>query len=432
MNRTRRRIIIPTLAALAAMVLSLGAADDRALVIRDAKVHTLSADGTLERASIVIVDGKITDVGPKVKVPSGARSIRARGLEVFPGMINAWSNIGLTEVGSVEVTNDSREMGEFTPQLLAFSAVHPASEHIPVARVNGITASLSAPSGGVIAGQAVLLHLDGWTADEMAILKSAGMVMSFPSLGGGGGRRSRRAPQQSRSFNEIKRANDKKVAEIAELFARARHYAKAREANPATAINLELEALIGVVRGEMTVFIQANSARDIQNAVEFAKKEGLKFVIVGGREADQAAEILKEENVPVLLDAIIALPSRRDDPYDSRFTLPRDLAEAGVKFALTLPSSSNVRNLPYEAGFAVAYGLPYEEALKSVTLYPAEILGVADKLGSIEPGKIADLVITDGDILEVRTQIKHLIIAGKEVSLSTKHTELYQKYLKRP
>jgi len=432
MNRSRPSIIILTLAALTAMVLSLGAAEDSTLVIRDAKVHTLSAAGTIERASIVIVDGVITDVGPKVKVPSGARSIRARGLEVFPGMINAWSNIGLTEVGAVDVTNDSREMGEFTPQLLAFSAVHPASEHIPVARVNGITAALSVPSGGVIAGQAVLLHLDGWTADEMAILKSAGMVMTFPSTGGGGGRRFGRSPRQTRSPSEIKREYGKKVGEISELFARARHYAKAREANPATAINLELEALVPVVRGQMTVFIQANSARDIRNAVEFAGTEGLRFVIVGGLEANEAAEVLKEANIPVLLDAIIALPARRDDPYDSRFTLPRDLAESGVKFALTLPASSNVRNLPYEAGFAVAYGLPYEEALKSVTLYPAQILGVGDRLGSIESGKIADLVITDGDILEVRTQIKHLIIAGKEVSLSTKHSELYQKFLKRP
>jgi imidazolonepropionase-like amidohydrolase len=424
--------MILTIAALAVMSFSLGAADESALVIRDAKIHTLSAEGTLERASIVIVDGKITDVGPRVKAPRGARTIRARGLQVFPGMINGWGNIGMTEVGAVDVTNDYNEMGEFTPQLLAFSAVHPASEHIPVARVNGITSALAAPSGGIISGQAVLFHLDGWTVDEMAILKSAGMVMSFPSMGGGGGRRFGRASRQSRSPSEIKREYEKKLRDISELLARARHYAKARESNSSTPTNLELEALVPVVQGEMTVFLLANSARDIRNAVEFAGNEDLKCVLVGGREANQAADVLKSANIPVLLDAIIALPSRRDDPYDARFTLPRELAESGVQFALTLPSSSNVRNLPYEAGFAAAYGLSHEEALKSVTLYPAQILGVGDKLGSIEVGKIADLVVTDGDILEARTNIKHLIIAGKEVSLSTKHTELYQKYLKRP
>ena len=143
------------------------------------------------------------------------------------------------------------------------------------------------------------------------------------------------------------------------------------------------------------------------------------------------ADLLKKENVPVILDSIIALPSREDNPYDAPFTVPRDLARAGVKFALTAPSSSDLRNLPYEAGFAAAYGLPYQEALRSVTLAPAEILGVADKIGSIEAGKIADLVVTDGDLLEIRTQVKKLFIAGRDVSLETRHTRLYQQYLSR-
>lgn len=410
------------------------AATNPIYAIRDARIHTLSPAGTLERATIVISDGKIAAVGAGVKIPAGAQIINGQGLEVYPGMINAWSNIGLTEITSVPATVDTTEMGDFNPHLLAFSATHPESEHIPVARANGITSSLSAPSGGVLSGQAVLLHLDGWTADEMAIRKSAGMVLDFPSLtarssgfGGGGFGGARRE-----TFAERNRTYDRQTTELSNLLEAARHYAKARSANPATEMDRKLEALAPVVRGEMTVFIQADTARDIKNAVEFARKEKLKIVLQGGREAHKVMDLLKKENIAVILGSIVALPTRDDDPYDASFTLPRDLARAGIKFALTSPSSSDVRNLPYEAGFAQAYGLMHDEALRAVTINPAEILGTKDILGSIETGKIADLVVTDGDLLEIRTQIKHLFIAGKNVSLETKHTRLYEKYLSRP
>ena len=190
--------------------------------------------------------------------------------------------------------------------------------------------------------------------------------------------------------------------------------------------------MVPVVEGRSIVFLTADTARDIRNAVEFGKKENLRFVIHGGREANLVADLLKKENVPVILDSIVELPAREDDPYDARFTVPRELARAGVKFALTSPDSSEIRNLPYEAGFAQAYGISGEQALRAVTLSPAEILGVADRIGSIEAGKIADLVVTDGDLLEIRTQVKHLFISGREVSLETRHTRLYEKYLGRP
>jgi imidazolonepropionase-like amidohydrolase len=416
------------------LALTLSAAGKPAYVIRNARVHTVSSAGTLERASVVIENGKIIGVGTTVKVPAGARIIEGKGLEVYPGMVNAWSNVGLTEIPAVEVTNDAAEQGQYKPQLLAFSAIHPESEHIPVARVNGITSCLSAPEGGIIAGQSVLLHLDGWTVDDMAILRSAGVVVNFPSLeqprgrfpGAGVGK----APR--RTYAEIKRNYENQVKELSEWLARARHYAKARQAQPATPVDRQLEALVPVVEGRSIAFLAADTARDIRNAVEFGKKEKLRFVIHGGREANQVADILKKEEVAVILDSIVELPVREDDPYDARFTLPHDLAKAGVKFALTSPVSSEVRNLPYEAGFAQAYGLSHEQALRAVTLSPAEILGVADRLGSIEVGKIADMVVTDGDLLEIRTQVKNLFISGREVSLETKQTRLYQKYLSRP
>jgi imidazolonepropionase-like amidohydrolase len=433
----RKPITLVTWAlALSALALAGRAAgDNRVYAIRDAKVYTLGSSGTLSRATVVVIDGKIAAVGAGVKIPAGAQIIDGQGLEVYPGMINAWSNLGLTEITSVPATNDASEMGDYNPHLLAFTAIHPGSEHIPVARVNGITASVSAPSGGIIAGQATLLHLDGWTVEEMALLKSAGLVLDFPSLdpaqrsrAGGGGR----GGAQRRSFAEIKRNYEKRVKELSDMFEAARHYDKARGANPGTERDRKLEALVPVVKGELPVFLQADSERDIKNAVDFARKEKLKAVLQGGREANKAAELLKRENIPVILGSIVALPDREDDPYDVRFTLPRDLARAGIKFALTSSSSSEVRNLPYEAGFAEAYGLSHEDALKAVTLNPAEILGVAAKVGSIETGKTADLVVTGGDLLEIRTQVKHLFIAGKNVSLETKHTRLYEKYLNRP
>jgi len=430
-NTLNRLTVTLACVALIAAAFSFAAADNRAYVIQNAKVHTMSAAGTLDRASIVVVNGKITEVGKAVKTPAGAQIIKADGLEVYPGMVNAWSTIGLAEIGAVDVMNDTSDLGAFKPQLLAFSAIHPASEMIPVARVNGITTSISAPSGGTIAGQPALIHLDGWTTDEMALLKSAGMVMTLPGTGGGRGGRGGGATPGAAQAADAARARQQQLAEITELLEKARHYAKAREANPATARDRQLDALVPVVKGESTVFLQAQTARDIRNAIEFARKEKLKFVIQGGQEANKVADLLKKENVAVILGSIIALPERQDDPYDARFTLPRELAAAGVKFALTSPSPADVRNLPYEAGFAQAYGLSHEEALKAVTIYPAEILGVADRIGTIEPGKIADLVVTDGDLLEIRTQVKNLIIAGKQVPLESKHTELYKKYLER-
>ena len=423
---------LPALAAFCALLGLWATAGSPTYAIRDAQVHTLASSGTLPRATVVIADGKIAAVGSNVKIPAGAQIINGQGLEVYPGMINAWSNIGLTEIGSVPATNDASEMGDYNPHLLAFTAIHPASEHIPVARANGITASLSAPSGGILSGQAVLLHLDGWTVNEMAILEKAGLVMDFPSLSertvvGGGFRGTRR-----QTFAERKRNYERRVRELSDLLAAARHYSKARASNPSTAVDRKLEALTPVVQEKMAVFIQADTARDIKNAVDFARKEKLKMVLQGGREANRVADLLKKENIPVILESIVALPGREDDPYDARFTLPRDLARAGIRFALTSPSSSDVRNLPFEAGFAQAYGLSHEEALKAVTVNPAEILGVADRIGTIEPGRIADLVVTDGDLLEIRTQVKNLFIAGKNVSLETRHTRLYQKYLNRP
>lgn len=423
-------------------VFCLGAAlFGQSYVINNARIVTVSGP-VIEGGSIVIQDGRIADVGKKVVIPAGAKIIDARGLSVYPGAIDLNTSVGLTEIGSVSATVDTTEIGEFNPHLLAYTAIQPASEHIPVVRANGVTTVVSAPSGGTLSGQAVLINLDGWTVEEMAVKKSAGMVLNFPTvtarLGfGGGGGGGFGAPR--RGYAELKREYDRRIKELENLLDKARHYAKATEARssnaalPAFDTDLKLKALAPVVRGELPLLVHVSRVGDIRNAIDFAEKQKLKIVLIGVRDAGKAISILKDKKIPVVYGPVQALPTHEDDAYDLPYSTPGLLAKAGIPFAISTSGEVGfVRNLLYEAGTAAAFGLSKEEALKAITLYPAQILGVSDRLGSIEKGKIANLVVTDGDLLELRTNVKQVFIAGKPVSLETRHTRLYEKYLNRP
>ncbi len=399
--------------------------------IRNARIVTVSGP-TIENGTVVVSDGKISAVGERVRIPSRSRVINGRGLTVYPGLFNANTQMGLTEVGAVAVTNDYSEMGEFTPHLLAFSAFHVESEHIPVARVDGITHVLTRPSGGTMPGQAAVMHLAGWSPEEMEVDRHAAQILDFPALlplrggffGGGGG--------SNRPHSEQKKEFDEKIGEIKEILDKARHYARAQQAGAEVEYDKQLAALLPVLRGEQPVLIEASSRVDIKEAVKFAEEQKLNYVILGAREAAKVADFLKEHNARVILGATQALPPSADDPIDIMYRTPAILHEKGVAFALATGGSSDVRTLPFEIGNAVAYGLPYEAALRAITLSPAEFLGVADRLGSIEEGKIANLVVADGDILEYQTQIRHLFINGAEVELESRHTQLYEKYINRP
>ncbi len=417
-------------------------AQDTVLAIRGGTVHTVSGPD-IPNGTVVVRNGKIAAVGPGVSVPAGARTVDARGLHVYPGMIDAGASIGLTEISSVPATVDTAELGEFNPQLLAASAIHPASEHIPVTRANGITTVLSSPLGGVISGQSALINLAGWTIEEMAVRKSLGMTIQFPTI-----RTVSRDPEtfqvRRTPYSEAKKTYDRQMTQLREWLEKARHYAQARAAEaPDLQRDLKLEALAPLVKGEQPALVSVGSARDIRNAIEFAEKERIKVILAGADDAWKEVELLKKKNIPVILGPTLSLPDREDDPYDRPFTTPSDLYKAGVKFAFASQSASSARdrrnqapmvssrNLPYQAAMAVAFGLPWEEAIKAVTLYPAQILGV-NELGSIEVGKIANLIVTDGDPLEARTQLKHLIIHGRLTSAGNKHKQLYEKYLARP
>ncbi len=403
--------------------------------IRNARIVTVTGS-VIESGTVVIASGKIAAVGANAAVPAGAKIIDAKGLSVYPGMIDADTEIGLTEIGSVAGSVDTNEIGDNNANIHVDVAIRPDSSHIAVTRVNGVTTALSAPRGGLIAGQSAIVNLDGWTSREMVLKSPVAMHINWP---GGGGRNFEGGfggPQ--RSVTELRREQDRQIDNLKKILRDATEYGDAKDARakdaslPKRDVDLKLEALIPVVRGQMPVIINVNLERDIKNAIAFVTEMKLKAIISGGAEAYKVADQLKAKNIPVIVGPVLRVPVKEDDPYDSAFANAGLLSKAGVKICFETNDSAYSRNLPYHAGMAAAFGLPKDEALKAVTIYPAEILGISDRVGSIEQGKIANLIVTDGDPLEIRTQIKHVFINGRDIPLTSRHTELYEKYKARP
>jgi imidazolonepropionase-like amidohydrolase len=405
--------------------------------IRNARIVTVSGPD-IENGTIVVSQGRIAAVGASVSVPGGATVVDARGLTAYPGMIDLGTSMGLVEIPQgATPTVDVSELGDLNPNVRAIDAVNPHSAHIAVTRVNGITTALSSPTGGLISGQASLIHLLGATHREMAIQPAAALLINLPRAGGGfggflalaqqQGGPADAAAQRDRQTDQIRR-----MLRDAEAYARAVDAAAADPRLPRVEPDVMLAPLVPYVRGQRPVIFRADREREIRDAVRFAEEMKLKPIILGGTEAWKVASLLKEKNVPVIVDHVLSLPAREDDPYDLNYESPSRLHAAGVRFAITSgDTGANARDTPYHAGMAAAYGLPRAEALRSVTLYPAQIMGVGDQMGSIEVGKVANLVIADGDILEARTQIRDLFINGRRVPLVSRHTELYEMFRNR-
>ena len=407
------------------------------IAIRNARIVTVSGPD-IENGTVVIRDGKIEAVGTNVSVPAGAQTIDGRGLSVYPGMIDAGTNMGLVEVPQgANGTVDLSEVGEFNPNAKAIIAVNPHSAHIAVTRVEGITNTLTAPTGGLISGQAALINLLGTAPKEMAVVPQAALVINYPRTGFGGGGFGG-FNQQPPNLAETLTANERQVDQIRKMLRDAEAYGRAQDAYakdkslPRPDRNVVLEPLVPYVRGEQPVIFRADREAEIRGAVRFAEEMKLKAIILGGNDAWKVASLLKEKNVPVILTGIFSLPSREDDAYDSLYENPAKLQQAGVRFCIsTGDAGPEVRNLAQYAGMASAFGLSKADAVKSVTLYPAQILNVADRLGSIEAGKMANLVVTDGDLLEIRTRIRFLLIDGRPVVLTSRHTELNDAFKNR-
>jgi imidazolonepropionase-like amidohydrolase len=405
--------------------------------IRNARIVTVSG-ADIENATVVIRDGKIEAVGTSVNVPAGAQTIDGRGLSVYPGMIDAGTNMGLVEVPQgANGTVDLAEVGELNPNAKAIIAVNPHSAHIAVTRVEGITNAVSAPTGGLISGQAALINLLGTSSKEMAVVPYAALVINYPRVAGGGGGFGG-FQQQPANLSETLEENARELDRVRKILRDAEAYGRAQDAYakdhslPRPDQNVVLEPLVPYVRGERPVIFRADREAEIRGAIRFAEEMKLKPIILGGDDAWKVASLLKEKDVPVILTGVFSLPLREDDFYDTLYENPAKLQQAGVRFCIsTGDPGAEARNLPLYAGMAAAYGLPKNEALKSVTLYPAQIMNVADRLGSIDVGKMANLVVTDGDLLEIRTHIRYLFIDGRPVVLTSRHTELNDAFKNR-
>jgi len=383
-----------------------GAPQKQPIAIVGATVHTISGR-SIENGTVVFVAGRITAVGKGVEVPEGSEVIHAEGKHVYPSLIDANSDIGLVEVNSIRATIDSRETGNINPNVRAVAAFNPDSELIPVNRANGVLIAVSAPAGGLVAGRSAVMMLDGWTWEDMTLKADAGMHVRWPREAG------------------------KDLKELDELLEQTARYVASRKVSASLPMDLRLESLARVLDRSLPMIVDATSVTQIESAVAFAEQRKLKLVIHGGYEAVHCAELLTKADVPLIVSGVYRIPSGRDNPYDEAYTLPKRLRDAGIKFCICSGGrfgASGLRNLPYHAATASAYGLSQEEALKAITLHAAQILGVADRVGSLATDLDATLFIADGNILETETQVEQAFVQGRRVDLDNRHHQLYRKY----
>ena len=390
----------------------------------------------IPNGTVVITNGRIQAVGANVQAPPGATIIDATGLFVYPGMIDSGTELGLTEIGSVPGSTDTREIGDFNPQDVALTAVNASSELIPVSRVNGVTTVITSATGALMSGSAAMMDLLGWTPDEMAIKPRAAQVMSYPAAGGFGGRGG--GGFGGRAQGDASETASRQVRAMRDFFADARSYAdvKAKVAAGGTVpnaprVNQAMESLVPVIRGEMPVIFDVTSIDQIRGVLALADSFKLKVILRGPRDAWRVADTLAARGIPVIVGPTTQAPGP-EDPYDALYAQPGVLAKAGVKIAFQTSSASDVRSLPYNAALSTAYGLDMDEAIKALTINPAQIFGVADKYGSLEAGKVANVIVTTGNPLDVRSNVKYLFIRGQALPLTDRHTKLYEQYRARP
>ena len=399
------------------------------VLLRGATVHTVSG-ADLAATDVLMRDGRIAALGPKLAAPKDATVVDVTGKHIYPGLVSAYTGMGLVEFNSVRGSVDLAESGTLNPNARAQPAINPDTEHIPVSRSNGILTALSVPqTTGLIAGTSTLIRMDGWTWEDLTLRSAVALHVLWPNM------TVNRDPSAARPAAEQERTINDNIKKLRDAFATARAYLKAKQgAGKPIDTDSRWEAMLPALRGELPVFVHANELKQIEAAVAWAKAEKLKITLVGGLEAWKCADLLKANDVAVIVSPVLTLPLHREDPYDSTYANPGKLFAAGVRFCIAGDGDNAElgtmadRNLPYQAGKAAAYGLPPAEALKSITLYPAQLLGVGAELGSIEVGKRATLIVTDGDPIEIPTHVEQAYIDGARIDLSNRHTRLYEKY----
>jgi len=401
-----------------------------------ATVHTMVGDAIAD-GTVVIRNGAVVAVGAGLPPAEGSRIVDATGLHLLPGLIDAHSALGLTEIGSVAGGVDIAEIGEINPEADTAIAINPDSELIPVTRAGGITHALVVPGGGLVRGTSTLARLDGWTWEDLAVARPVALHLDWPSfriqrLSFGGD-----PPSEA---DQVRR-RDEALRRIDTLFDDALAYRRARTSpasgRPVPDTDPAFEAMIPVLDGRVPLIVHADEVRQIRSALAWAERRGLALAIAGSGDLGRVAEELAARDVPAILTGVLALPTRDDEPYDTRYTEAARLHAAGVRLCIAGAGggfgTSNARNLAHHAAMAAAFGLPREEALRAVTRYPAEILGAADRLGTIAPGMSASLVLTDGDPLEIRSRVVGMWIDGREIDVrANRHDRLYDRYRSRP
>ena len=395
------------------------------IALQGATIHTVT-NGVIENGTILFNNGVITAIGTDVQLPAGTRVVDASGKHIYPGLIDAYSTVGISEIGSVDVSSDTNELGDFNPNVRAEVAVNAESRHIGTTRSAGVLVSLTTPGGGLISGMSSALNLEGWSWEEMSLESAAALNVNWPNpnprRGGRGGGRGGGAGDAP--------TYEERVQELKDFFAEARAYRDAVAAGEEVRSDSRYAAMLPALNGEIPVVVAADGAAQINDAITWGQGEGVRIVIRGGRDAIHVADRLVSENIPVILTSTMAAPGRAYEGYDGAYSMPARLYEAGVKFAISGGAGALYTNrLPWEAGVAVAFGLPEEEAVKAVTINAAEFMGLDDRVGSLEAGKQATLLITTGNPLDMTTNIEQAYIQGRELDMNDIQKHFFEKYM---
>jgi imidazolonepropionase-like amidohydrolase len=399
------------------------------VALRGATIHTVT-QGVIANGTIIFEAGKIIAVGANIAIPAGTKIVDVTGKHIYPGLIDAYSTVGISEIGAVDMSNDVNEVGDFNPNVRTDVAVNAESRHIGTSRSQGVLTTLTTPGGGLISGMSSAMALEGWSWEEMSLESAAALNVNWPNPNQRGGRGGRGGGGGQEGGNRV--TYEERVQQLKNYFAEARAYRDAVAAGEQVRSDARYMAMIPALDRKIPVVVSATGTSQINDAITWAKQENLRLIIRGGDDAIHVADRLRAENIPVILTSTMDAPNRDHEGYDAAYSRAAQLHKAGVRFAISGGAGSLYTDrLPYEAGVAVAFGLPEEEAIKAVTINAAEFMGLSDRLGSLEIGKQATFLITTGTPIDTRSDILQAYIQGRELDMNDIQKHFFNKYMEK-